>query len=169
MRLGELLSSFGLLTAPEVESALRRQRNEGGRLGTCLLDSGVASEPTLLAALGAQQRVETVDGGSLLLVPREAARLLPVRAALHASAVPLARSGRVLEVAMLDPQSLVLRDELESALRVQIVPRLALEVRLFEAMERLYGIAGSDRLARTRARIVKRLAIQEAGVPARPG
>lgn len=162
-KLGETLRFFGILSGAEVEGALERQINEGGRLGTCLLDSGLVDEATLLAALGAQLKVETVDAATLAAVPRSNAALLPARAALVASAVPLARKGKTLEVAMLDPGSMPLLDGLEAVSRLTIVPRLALEVRLTECLERLYDVTISGRMARTRDRIQRRLAQRAAG------
>lgn len=159
-KLGETLRYLGLLSGAEVEIALGRQVNEGGRLGTCLLDTGLIDEATLLAALGAQLHVETVDAATLAAVPQANASLLPARAALVARAVPLGRNGRNLEVAMLDPCSLRLIDELAAVSRLTIVPRLALEVRLTECLERLYDQTISGRFARTRARIERRQAQQ---------
>ncbi|MEO8275658.1 MAG: hypothetical protein ABI639_05520 [Thermoanaerobaculia bacterium] len=157
-KLGETLRFFGLLSGAELDIALIRQENEGGRLGTCLLDTGLLDEATLLAALGAQQNVTTVDAATLDALPQSAAAFLPARAALVARAVPIARSGKSLEVAMLDPSSMQLIDELAAVSRLVIVPRLALEVRLTQCLERLYDLTISGRFARTRERISRRLA-----------
>ncbi|MEO7794188.1 MAG: hypothetical protein ABIV06_05385 [Thermoanaerobaculia bacterium] len=161
-KLGETLRFFGILSGAEVEGALKRQANDGGRLGTCLLDSGLVDEATLLAALGAQLKVDTVDAATLAGLPRGNAALLPARAALVAHAVPLARKGRILEVAMLDPGSMPLLDGLAAVARLEIVPRLALEVRLTECLERLYDVTISGRMARTRDRIQRRQAQRDA-------
>jgi hypothetical protein len=161
-KLGETLRFFGILSGAEVDGALERQANEGGRLGTCLLDSGIVDEATLLAALGAQLKVETVDAATLAAVPLANASLLPARAALVAFAVPLAQKKGVLEVAMLDPCSMPLLDALQAVSRLTILPRLALEVRLVACLERLYGVTISERLERTRERIARRSA-QRAG------
>lgn len=160
-KLGETLRFFGILSGAEVEGALERQANEGGRLGTCLLDSGLVDETTLLAALGAQLKVETIDAATLAALPKSNADLLPARAALIASAVALGRTGKSLEVAMLDPCSMPLLDGLAAVSRLIIVPRLALEVRLAECLERLYDLTISGRLARTRERIARRMAQRE--------
>jgi type IV pilus assembly protein PilB len=154
--LGELLRRFGLLAEPDLRSALARQANEGGRLGTCLLDVGGVEERVLLAALGAQRGAATVDAAALGDVPEAAAALLPARVALLAKAVPIARSASHLEVAMLDPSALDAVDDLARLTRLTVQPRLALEVRIFEALERLYRIAVSERLERTRRRIARR-------------
>ena len=61
---------------------------------------------------------------------------------------------------MMDPDCMTLVDALESVARLRIVPRLALEVRVAESLERLYGLAVDDRLARTRSRIARHLALR---------
>lgn len=58
MRLGDLLLGQGLVTAEEIEAALRRQREEGGRLGTHLVAMGVLTVEKLLTALRGQQDVD---------------------------------------------------------------------------------------------------------------
>ena len=154
--LGELLRRFGLLSEADLACAMSRQANEGGRLGTCLLDIGGVEERTLLAALGAQRGMPTIEAAALRAVPAEVAALLPARAALLLHAVPIARSARHLEVAMMDPAALAAVDDLERLTRLKVLPRLALEVRLHEALERLYRVAVSERLERTRRRLERR-------------
>ncbi|MGE0640679.1 MAG: hypothetical protein AB7G12_01715 [Thermoanaerobaculia bacterium] len=155
--LGLLLERFGLLSHPDLERALARQAREGGRLGTCLLDLHLLDEETLLAALGTQLGVEVVPPGRLDDVGRENARLLPERAAFHAHAAPLGSSeSGELEVAMMDPTDLVLRDELTAVAGRKVRPRLALEVRIAEALEKIYGREESERLKRTRVQLARR-------------
>jgi type IV pilus assembly protein PilB len=151
--LGEILRFLGVLTGEDLDRALRRQVDEGGKLGTCLLEAGLVDEETLLAALGAQQRVETVDSRRLEAVSASASALLPVRAAVLAEAVPLGASGATLEVAMSDPTDIARLDDLARVTRRRIVPRLALELRVVEALERLYQVELSERLARLRRRL----------------
>jgi hypothetical protein len=160
--LGEMLRFLGLATATDIEGSLKRQELDGGRLGTCLLDSGLVDEETLLAVLGAQLKVPTVDAAALAAIDPALVRQLPARAALQTGAVPLERRGKVLEVAMVDPTSLALLDDLWRVTRLDIAPRLALEVRVAEAHERLYGAPVAERLARTRRRIAQRLERREA-------
>jgi hypothetical protein len=62
--------------------------------------------------------------------------------------VPIRRLGHRLEVAMANPGDLALRDEIAFAAGKQVVPRIALEVRLAEALERYYGVECSARFGR---------------------
>jgi hypothetical protein len=59
MRLGELLIGQGLLAAEDLEAALRRQKEQGGRLGTHLVAIGAITVDKLLVALRGQQEVGT--------------------------------------------------------------------------------------------------------------
>ena len=57
MRLGELIVGQGLVTAEDVEAALQRQKQQGGRLGMHLVAMGALTIETLVAALRGQQEV----------------------------------------------------------------------------------------------------------------
>jgi hypothetical protein len=165
--LGELLQLFGILTPLDVEASLRHQTREGGRLGTCLLETGIVDEETLLAVLGSQLGVATVGRSELAEVDPETARLLPARAAILAGAVPLARRERTLVVAMSEPTSCFQVDDLWRVTGLRIEPKLALELRIAEAQERLYGAPSAERLERLRRRIAARAA-RNAGAATAP-
>lgn len=57
MRLGELLIGQGLVTPEDIEAALERQRQQGGRLGTHLVAMGVITIDRLVTALRGLQEV----------------------------------------------------------------------------------------------------------------
>jgi hypothetical protein len=74
MRLGELLVGQGLASPEEVETALKRQKREGGRLGTHLVAMGILTVEQLLTALRGQHEV----GVAVDLCEQALARLLVV-------------------------------------------------------------------------------------------
>jgi Tetratricopeptide repeat len=57
MRLGELLVGQGLISAEELEAALQRQKQQGGRLGTHLVAMGLMTVDKLVMALRGQQEI----------------------------------------------------------------------------------------------------------------
>jgi hypothetical protein len=57
MRLGDLLVGQGLVSAEDMEAALQRQKQQGGRLGTHLVAMGLLTIDKLLIALRGQQEV----------------------------------------------------------------------------------------------------------------
>jgi hypothetical protein len=59
MRLGELLVGQGLLAPDDLEVALQRQKEQGGRLGTHLVALGLISVDTMLMALRGQREIES--------------------------------------------------------------------------------------------------------------
>jgi hypothetical protein len=58
MRLGDLLVGQGLITQEDVEAALERQRQQGGRLGTHLVAIGAITIDKLVTALRGLQEVD---------------------------------------------------------------------------------------------------------------
>jgi hypothetical protein len=58
MRLGELLVGQGVLAPADLEAALQRQKEEGGRLGIHLVAMGFLTVDKLLVALRGQQEVD---------------------------------------------------------------------------------------------------------------
>ncbi len=147
-KLGQLLIERGWVTRGVLDRALAAQSALGGRLGTCLLDSGAVNEEQILELLALQYRVEAADLDDLRGVPEEIYGLIPERLALRHQAVPVRRLGNRLEVAMVDPEDLVGRDEISFAASKRVVARVALEVRVAEALERYYGAHSSARMTR---------------------
>lgn len=147
-QLGRLLLERGWVTRGVLDRALAAQSALGGRLGTCLLDAGVVNEEQLLQLLAQQHRVEPADLDDLRGVPEEVYGLIPEQLALRHQAVPIRRLGNRLEVAMADPANLVGRDEIAFAASKRVVARVALEVRVAEALERYYGAHCSARVTR---------------------
>jgi hypothetical protein len=147
-KLGQLLVERGWITRGVLDRALAAQSAIGGRLGTCLLESNALSEQQLLEALSRQQATEGADAEALRGVPEEVYALIPERLAARRGVLPIRRLGNRLEVAMASPGDLALRDEIAFAAGKQVVPRLALEVRLAEALERYYGVECPARMGR---------------------
>jgi hypothetical protein len=62
MRLGELFAVQGLVTPEDVEEALERQKQQGGRIGTHLVAMGVLTNEKLFAVLPGLQRWQAMHG-----------------------------------------------------------------------------------------------------------
>jgi len=76
---GEFLVTEGILHAEGLRQALDTQRSMEGRLDTVLLDLGLVSELTLLAALGRYHSTRTVSRGELARATPDVARLVSPR------------------------------------------------------------------------------------------
>jgi hypothetical protein len=146
-KLGQALLDVGALTPASLSRALDIQKTSGGRLGTVLVEQGLVSEQTLARALAKVTGREYAHWEIVKATPKEILALLPPKIALRALAIPFSRQGRVLKVAMLDPNDLATEDELGFVTGRKIEPCVMAEFRVAEALERFYG---KQRMARFR-------------------
>lgn len=125
-RLGDILLNTRHLTESQLQTALKEQARWGGLLGEVLLRMSYVTEPVLVDALVRQTGVPLAEP-SLLRHPELAAkRRLPYELARKLRSLPLQNTekGKVLSVAMVEPQNLTLLDELRKATGCRISPRL---------------------------------------------
>jgi hypothetical protein len=145
MRLGEFFVSKGIITNAQLEEALKGQLIFGGHLGTCLLEMGYISEETLGRSLSELFGVGYAPPHLFENIPRAAIERLPRRLVEKHLAVPFDLRERNLDVALMDPKNLPALDTLSFATGLRIVPWVAPEARIFQVMERYYGVARRQR------------------------
>lgn len=133
-RLGEILLEKGIVSPDGLRSALEACRRQGGSLGGWLMRLGLVSETKLLEALAEQTGCSPVSALELAAAPREIRTLIPLSFAKRHMVVPFARQGRNLDVAMLNPNDLVLLDELASMTGMVVRPHVATEAALSVAL-----------------------------------
>lgn len=141
MKLGAMLVRDGRLTPEQLEQALEHQRRSGMRLGTSLVELGMADTDTVTVYLGLELGIPVATVAVMERAKRAAVKLLSAKAVERYVVLPLVVQDRHLITAMRDPHDLVLLDELERATGYQIIPRVASEIRLFHYIERYYGVA----------------------------
>lgn len=135
-KLGELLVELGYLTKDQLEAALEEQARTGDLLGQVLLRRGYLREEDLLRALADQQKAHLVRIRELELDPKALALLDP-RFAREKRVLPFKLEGNRLHVAMAHPSDLALLDELRFRTGKEIVPHLAPDREILEALDRL--------------------------------
>jgi len=144
-RIGEILVARGLLDAEQLAEALQVQLISGGRLGTSLLDLGYVDEETLGRALADAHRVEYATREMLRDIPDEVIQEFPGSLAEKHLAVPIKLDGEQLHLAVVVPRNL---GTLSSKTGFRIVPWVAPELRIFEALEIHYGVSRRPRYLR---------------------
>jgi len=150
---GEFLVTEGILHAEGLRQALDTQRSMEGRLDTVLLDLGLVSELTLLAALGRYHSTRTVSKGELARATPDVARLVSPRVATRLLVVPFRHEGKTIAIATVSPGDLLIEDEIGLLTNCLVSTFVTLEVRLYEAMARLYGVVPSIQIASVLKRI----------------
>jgi len=97
--LGERLIDLGILTAPQLELALKQQRQTGNMLGEVLIGLGFVSDDVLTSVLAAQSNVSSVDLKKLMIDPQVISRI-PERFARKNKLIAISLDEDALTVAM---------------------------------------------------------------------
>jgi len=142
-RLGELLVKANLISTEQLAQALEYQKKSGGRLGSCLITLGLASDEGITNFLSRQYGVPSinlelfeVDSAVVKLVPEETARRYEI--------VPLSRLGSSLTIAMADPTNVFAMDDIKFMTGFNVEPVVATESSIRQTIDKLYSQAQPD-------------------------
>lgn len=137
-RLGEMLLEAGLIDQFQLDSALSMQRNLGGRIGSALVKLGYLPEETILDFLESQSKFSRISLQDLE-IPLGLMTMLPADKLKHLLVVPieLRQTGqeKTLRMAMTDPTNLKLITDLQFATGCRVLPVLASEDEIRQALE----------------------------------
>lgn len=137
-RLGELLVREELLTSEQLAKAVQEQSSTPGqRLGLTVVKMGFVPETDVVRMLARQYRMPAVDL-SRFEVDIRLLKLIPAELASKHTVLPLKRDGRQLTVAIADPTSMGVIEDLKFITRYDIVPVLAGEYSMRAAIEKHY-------------------------------
>ncbi len=144
MRIGELLVQKGVVSPDQVRIAITEQKKQGRteHLGKILVRLGFATEGIILDVLGGalgQQKADlarvVVDAEAVKLIPKDMARRY------HVLPLTFEPNRNRLTVAMADTFNVVALDQINALLGgdVEVMPLLAGEAEIGEAIDRFYG------------------------------
>lgn len=138
-RLGERLVEEGVLTAIQLETAVRLSRERNESLVKTLVRERIVPEDRLLQALARQQGIPFL---ALRDTPVEAAAIasLTARFVSHYRILPVRLAGGVLTIAVPNPFDLSAVEDIESSLGLRVALALACESDILEAVQRHYGV-----------------------------
>jgi type IV pilus assembly protein PilB len=136
-RVGQLMIERGLVTEEQLEQALETQRERGGRLGETLVEQGAITSVELAAVLADHLGVPFVDlrAGSPDLV---LAAMIPENVARRYNALPVARWGEQLVIAMANPSDVFAVDDLRVLTGQPVIAAMAEPQHLSETLDRAY-------------------------------
>jgi type IV pilus assembly protein PilB len=140
--LGQILKEMKAVHEGIIQEALSVQKKEGGQLGRILVRLGHIDEATLLSALGRQAGFEMVDLSTVTFTPDLVEAVDPNTARIF-GVVPVRREPGRLTVALANPQSTSVLDDLRFLTGGEVVGVLAPEDQVKEVLERHYGTRSS--------------------------
>jgi len=138
-RLGEILVGKGLISQDALRTGLEACRRNGGRLGTWLVRLNLISEERLLDALWQQTGCPPASARDLSLARTEVRSLLPEAFAKRNLMVAFGRRGRYLDVAMANPNDLLVVDEIAKVTGLTPRPHVATEAAIMNAFNPAAG------------------------------
>ena len=160
VRIGELLLKEKRITSQQLQEALTRQREHGGKLGFNLIALGHVRDEEITAVLSKQYGVPSISLGQFVIDP-SVLKLVPAETVQKYQIVPLARAGATLTIAMMDPTNVFAMDDIKFMTGYNVEPVVASESSVIEAIEKYYGATVSPSMAGSSALEVASRALDE--------
>ena len=140
LKFGQALLKESLITREQLKLALERQVIFGGRIGTNIVELGFLKEKELSVFLSKFFRVPAADPSLLSSVDQEVIACISREQAEKYKAIPFKKERNRLHLAMLEPQTIQLVDELRFLTGFDIIPHVIPELRFVHALEKYYGV-----------------------------
>jgi type IV pilus assembly protein PilB len=139
---GELLVSKGLLSHEELISALKEQRQHGGRLGEVLLRLKMLGDEDITRALAEHFSMEYVSFEDINKIDMKVARMLPESVAKRFCLVTIGEEKSKVVVAMADPLNVIAIDTITLTRKRKIKVVISSPQEIRHAIDVIYH--GSD-------------------------
>lgn len=142
-RLGEILVESKLLTEEQLEQLLAEAKKAGLKLGRYITRRGMLNESQIIDALSRQLRINKYRPANYPL-DRNLSNLLPIEMAKKLQVAPIRQSGRLLTIAMTDPQDINILDTIEAKTNFEVDPIICTEQEVFKLINDLYEASGLE-------------------------
>ncbi|MGE5280366.1 MAG: GspE/PulE family protein [Deltaproteobacteria bacterium] len=137
-KLTDVLLETKLVSAQDMERALKIHAEHGGNLKDVLLKEGIVKEKDLMAALSKALFIPYLELGKYKVDPK-IVELLPEKIARQYKVVALSRIGNVLTVAMSDPMNIFAIDDLRMLTGHDIDIVLSSEKEIVKVLDKFFG------------------------------
>jgi type IV pilus assembly protein PilB len=146
-RIADVLIEDGLLLPNQLEEAVSIQKQAGGRLLKILTDKQFVTEQDMAFSMGRCLNTPPINLAKLN-IPEEVMTLVPRDMAKANKLVPIARLNGKLFVAMADPTNVLAVDDLKRRVQLEIVPMIATERSVSDALAGVHGGANMSMVLR---------------------
>jgi type IV pilus assembly protein PilB len=136
------LVESSLVSQDELTSALVSQQKDGGSLGYNLVKTGAISELAFAEFMGQMYNVPAVDLEGVN-PDEDTVELIPSQVATKFQVVPVKREGRILTVAMANPDNIFAIDDIKFITGFEVRPVIATETAIKKTIDRIYDSADS--------------------------
>lgn len=143
IRIGDVLVAAGAITEEQLQEALAKQKETGGKLGNTLVEMGFISQQMLITLLTQQLGIDYIELKGAK-IEDDVLRLVPENLVSKYKVIPIEldpNNPNILKVAMADPMDINAIDDLAIVTNLQIEPMLAMEEEVGEMINKHYGSA----------------------------
>jgi type IV pilus assembly protein PilB len=140
--IAQKLMEARLVDESALAKAIQQQKNLGGTLTSHLVKIGAVAEADLLAFLSRLYSAPSIDLKNYEPDPT-LTKLIPGELATKFMALPVARSGRRLVVAMANPNNIFALDDIKFITGYDVEANVATEEMIKKAIDRAYDSAGT--------------------------
>jgi type IV pilus assembly protein PilB len=141
IKIGDMLLKAGLISGEQLDKALKEQQNSSGRLGSILVKLGFITEDEIVQFLSKQFNVPSVNLAEYK-IDAAVIKLIPTHIAQKYGVMPLTRLGRVITVAMVNPNDVLAMDDIKFSTGFDVRPVVASEGAIWTSIDKNYGSAG---------------------------
>jgi hypothetical protein len=146
LKLGELLIKEKLITAEQLEEALKSQTVYGVRLGSSLIEMGYLEEDALARVLSEKLGVPYVGSEQLSDIPKEVIRDFSRAMVIKYRVVPFKLERNRLGLAMTDPNDFRTIEEIAFITGHVVQPYIAPDVHISHAQAKYYRVSSTESL-----------------------
>ncbi|MEE9268965.1 MAG: type IV-A pilus assembly ATPase PilB [Candidatus Krumholzibacteria bacterium] len=141
-KIAKKLLESALVSQEQMSKAIEVQKSDGGSLSYNLVKTGAISEMAFAEFMGQVYNVPAVDleEGE---TDSDIVALIPADVATKFQVVPVGREGRVLTVAMANPDNIFAIDDIKFITGLEVRPVVATESAIRRTIDRLYDSADS--------------------------
>jgi hypothetical protein len=164
MKLGEALIKEALITKQQLDQALKRQVQFGGRIGTNIVELRFLEEEELLRFLSRYFKLPPAPLDMLNEIPEEVISAMSLEVVDKYKILPFKKDRNRLHTAMLNPKDIKEIDELRFVTGFDIIPYVITELRLLYMLEKYYGIKRDVRYISLKDRFAPDTTIEETSV-----
>lgn len=141
-RITEILLSNNLVSEDKLKTALKIQKEKGGRLSDILVELKLLTEKDILSVLGESLGFSCIDLRELEIDP-QTINIIPANIARHYQIIPLSKKENILTIAIADPLNILAIDDISALTGYKIIPLIATAGDMAAVMDRYYAI-GED-------------------------
>ncbi|MEE2857064.1 MAG: ATPase, T2SS/T4P/T4SS family [Planctomycetota bacterium] len=136
--IGQILKDMDLITELDIQEALQEQKSKGGALGRILSEKGLVTDADLRVAIAKQAGMEPVDLDETV-VTADLLDMVPPHVAETYQVVPVEFDGKVLTLALADPQNISALDDMKFMLNIEVKGALSDPEAIERAMTKYYA------------------------------